>query len=598
MKVWTCGAGVTRLLRAAAAALLAVAITAGAANGHASAMTAEEKYKALLDQGIFHGMPDGDPALDKEMSRAQAAKIIALLLNLESDEKPSAAKFTDVSSDHWAFDYIEAAAKEGIMIGIGGAQFDPSADMTVEQLAVILVRSLGIEPDEDASVEGASDWAAPYVAAAIEAGILPPQTDYRRPAQREQLVESSYDAYSLFKTSNGDPVDQAYAATGKPVLQLTSGDSVTTEAAYTISGTVYPRSAIISVNGSSVSTDDIGRWHASLTLKPGVNAISVHAVDEHGAESAAAAEVVYAAPLIVQVPDSRSGTVGVYDSFTLSVKDEGSSPLRYAASGLPAGLAIDEASGTISGTPSAAGSYAVSVTASAETGQSVTFTIIYTIREVHFSIPYTPPADTIIPIISAYSETVTVGEAVYGTSNESGTIYLTFENIADKPSVSQLESMVTEGRAAKQAMTANVEFTFDTALLTPGSYNLYAADAAGNVSDCAFVFLMADTSPPELLDVTELASHPIGQAVEAASNEDGWIYLVDGSLYNLAVLNGGITQAMLDDLSSSEAARIDAEANQPAAVPTDDLAPGSYQVLAVDRYGNISDPWPNSISLY
>ncbi len=62
-------------------------------------------------------------------------------------------------------------------------------------------------------------------------------------------------------------------------------------------------------------------------------------------------------------PGSQSAVVG--NSVALAVQgiDSGGLALSYAASGLPAGLSINSATGTISGTPTAAGSSTVTVTA-------------------------------------------------------------------------------------------------------------------------------------------------------------------------------------------------------------------------------------------
>ncbi len=52
----------------------------------------------------------------------------------------------------------------------------------------------------------------------------------------------------------------------------------------------------------------------------------------------------------------------------------GTAPLRWSAQGLPAGLAIDPAGGTIGGTPSAAGSFSPSITLTDNYGVSVSRT--------------------------------------------------------------------------------------------------------------------------------------------------------------------------------------------------------------------------------
>jgi subtilase family serine protease len=79
-------------------------------------------------------------------------------------------------------------------------------------------------------------------------------------------------------------------------------------------------------------------------------------------------------------PGSKTGTVGTATSLQISATDSASGQtLTYSATGLPTGLSIST-SGLISGTPSAAGSYSVTVTAKDTTGASGSATFTWTIN--------------------------------------------------------------------------------------------------------------------------------------------------------------------------------------------------------------------------
>jgi subtilase family serine protease len=77
-------------------------------------------------------------------------------------------------------------------------------------------------------------------------------------------------------------------------------------------------------------------------------------------------------------PGAKTGTVGTAASLQISATDSGGLALTYSASGLPTGLSISS-SGLISGTPSAAGTFSVTVSASDSTGATGTASFTWTI---------------------------------------------------------------------------------------------------------------------------------------------------------------------------------------------------------------------------
>jgi subtilase family serine protease len=79
-------------------------------------------------------------------------------------------------------------------------------------------------------------------------------------------------------------------------------------------------------------------------------------------------------------PGSQTGTVGSAVSLQISAKDSASGQtLTYSATGLPAGLSISSSSGLISGTPTAAATSSVTVTAMDTTGASGTAGFTWTV---------------------------------------------------------------------------------------------------------------------------------------------------------------------------------------------------------------------------
>ncbi|WP_370068331.1 putative Ig domain-containing protein [Streptacidiphilus sp. MAP5-3] len=77
-------------------------------------------------------------------------------------------------------------------------------------------------------------------------------------------------------------------------------------------------------------------------------------------------------------PGSQTSTVGTAASLQISGSDSGGASLSYSATGLPAGLSISS-SGLISGTPTTAGTFNVTVTATDSTGASGTTSFSWTV---------------------------------------------------------------------------------------------------------------------------------------------------------------------------------------------------------------------------
>jgi len=108
---------------------------------------------------------------------------------------------------------------------------------------------------------------------------------------------------------------------------------------------------------------------------------AVAAYSTSGLRSALSAEVSWKAgsPPSLLNPGSQTSTVGQNVRLQLSATDPAGLALMYRASGLPPNLSIANETGIISGNPSAAGAYAVTVIATNAAGASATQSFTWTI---------------------------------------------------------------------------------------------------------------------------------------------------------------------------------------------------------------------------
>jgi len=190
--------GEKKVMKKSLSLLLSFALVFGLFASMASAadkeLTTAEKYKILVDKGILKGTTTGSDDLDANLTRAQFATIAIALAGL-AEEKPATASFTDVASKEWWYGAIEAAAKAGLVEGTGNGKFTPRANVTIESVIKIAVTIAKIEPVKDAKVEGASDWAGPYIQAALDKGLIPAGLSYKADATRGQAIDVSYPVY-------------------------------------------------------------------------------------------------------------------------------------------------------------------------------------------------------------------------------------------------------------------------------------------------------------------------------------------------------------------------------------------------------------------
>ena len=101
----------------------------------------------LSSMGIIHGFEDGTFRPYAKITRAQFAKIAVGFF--ETVKEDYEGFFTDVSAGAWYTEYVEAAARMGLIQGFEDGTFHPNSNITRAQACVIVNRALNRKPDEE-----------------------------------------------------------------------------------------------------------------------------------------------------------------------------------------------------------------------------------------------------------------------------------------------------------------------------------------------------------------------------------------------------------------------------------------------------------------
>lgn len=167
--------------------------------------TAISVVKAL---GFMDGYPDGTFRSENRITRAEFASIISKLLNLSVDEsKGEITYFSDVTESHWASPYVNIVSSRGFMSGGGDGQFLPENNITVNEVAKVMVCLMGYRYFAEVS----GGYPNGYYMQANAIGLLDGlHTDAASPITRgemAQLLCSAFDVDIYQTDSYGDDVE-------------------------------------------------------------------------------------------------------------------------------------------------------------------------------------------------------------------------------------------------------------------------------------------------------------------------------------------------------------------------------------------------------
>ncbi|HLG57346.1 MAG TPA: putative Ig domain-containing protein [Vicinamibacterales bacterium] len=297
-----------------------------------------------------------------------------------------------------------------------------------------------------------------------------------------------------------------------------------TSATLTLSGSAADNVGVTQVTwsnnrGGGGTASSATSWSATgIVLQSGSNVLTVIAQDAAGNTSSDALTVTYnLAPTLASVVNQTT-TVGQTVALQLAGSDpNGGDLLTYSGTGLPGGLSVSVATGLISGAPTAAGSYAVTVTVSdgsLSASRAFTWTIV-------------GAADTTAPTVTITAPT---SAATYVASSATVTLSGTSSDNVGVTQVSWVSNRGGSGMA-----TGTTSWSAGAIALQSGSniLTVTSRDAAGNArSDVLTVTYVAPLQVSLVANRT--APQPRGTTVTFTASATGGTapYQYKWRLYN------------------------------------------------------------------
>ena len=120
-------------------------------------------YKEAVDVmnavGVFVGDEKGNFNAKENLTREQAAKIIAYLElgSKAADALVGSGTFADVAASRWSAGFVGYCAQAGVVAGVGDGKFDPAGQLTALQFGKMLLVEIGY--DAKAAGMTGTDWA-------------------------------------------------------------------------------------------------------------------------------------------------------------------------------------------------------------------------------------------------------------------------------------------------------------------------------------------------------------------------------------------------------------------------------------------------------
>ncbi len=166
---------------------------------------AESETEHLGTKRIIKGITNNDYAPSRNVTRAEFASLLVRALGIKTDRSGTGDVFEDVAAASWYSAEVETAFKAGLVDGISSTDFAPEAQITREQIAVMLMNAHAIVNDRSDSIEPIPYSLAPYTDASEVSA-------WARDAMTEAVAKKLIEGMSTDRLAPSAPATRAQAA--------------------------------------------------------------------------------------------------------------------------------------------------------------------------------------------------------------------------------------------------------------------------------------------------------------------------------------------------------------------------------------------------
>ncbi|MBP1991163.1 S-layer homology domain-containing protein, partial [Paenibacillus eucommiae] len=114
---------------------------------------AESEVEQLGSKRFVKGITINDYAPNRNITRAEFASLLVRALGIKTDRTGAGDVFKDVAITSWYSTEVEAAFRAGLVNGISSTHFAPEAQITREQIALMLMNAHALVKEEFNSIE-------------------------------------------------------------------------------------------------------------------------------------------------------------------------------------------------------------------------------------------------------------------------------------------------------------------------------------------------------------------------------------------------------------------------------------------------------------